>query len=366
VRGARFLWLAAGSPTPVETDGSPIRTRDLPAGTVCASCGEPASYSLKDAISDSFTTVKNASRAWAFGGTGICAACLWCCKAIALRCGLSFARVADDHGPGGIWFVPMRPIPGWVPFPLAGGMLTTRPDPLAALLTPPPAPFVACLPLYGVDHGGEANAERALLGAMPREESWEAVRFYVNAETTKLLPYAPGADAKARGKAVAQALAERAAPWLPADRTPQWEAFLAITSHYVLTPWWRMATDPLIKLQSKHTALYARVSNSRMRYHLQVDDASDVMVDVPIWRAMREVCESLLVDMRAGGVGATDARTALLTLRQPPRAPLALLASWGSRVEPMRPYASASWWRLFTDLLPIPALTKTPKGPAAL
>lgn len=257
----------------------------------CASCGEPASNRLDDAISDNFTTVKNACRAWAFGGTHICTACLWCCKALAFRCALFFARE------NGVWFVPIRPIPNWP---------ETRPDPLAALLNPPEPPFVAGLPLYGIDHGGEANAERCI---------W---------------------------------------PWTGDAEHPS-------VRTYPQGPRLFVPTDPLIKIQSKHTALYCEISRSRERYRLQVDDVGDVTVDVALWRRLRVVCDALLIKMRLLGVGAQDARGALLNGRPPARAPIAILSTWRARSEPLRPYVGAPWWPLFTSLLLMPELTEQPK-----
>lgn len=312
IRGTRFLWMAAGCPSPVETDGSPVPPRDMAREAArqrkrltglletargaerarlarrlalvtdspwCASCGEPATYRLDDAISDSFTTVRNANRAWAFGGDAACPACLWACKTLALRCGLFFARLPDAHGRGGFWFVSLRPLPG---------LPQTRPDPLDVLLHPPPPPFVAGLPLYGIDHGGEANAHRAV---------W----------------------------------------WDDAGR--------------LLVP-----PSPLVKLQSKHTAIYTQVSLDRERYHLQIDDAADVMVDVPLWRHLRDVCARLLVDLRAGGVGAMEARAALVTGQAPVGAPLPLLSRWTERTAPLRPTMGAPWWSFFVNLLPMPDL----------
>ena len=257
----------------------------------CASCGEPASNRLDDAISDNFTTVKNACRAWAFGGTHICTACLWCCKALAFRCALFFARE------NGVWFVPIRPIPNWP---------ETRPDPLAALLNPPEPPFVAGLPLYGIDHGGEANAERCI---------W---------------------------------------PWTGDAEHPS-------VRTYPQGPRLFVPTDPLIKIQSKHTALYCEISRSRERYRLQVDDVGDVTVDVALWRRLRVVCDALLIKMRLLGVGAQDARGALLNGRPPARAPIAILSTWRERSEPLLPYVGAPWWPLFTSLLLMPELTEQPK-----
>lgn len=306
---------------PTETEGTPIPPRDLgaeatraraklrreiPGGTEldrrlaevvdaphCASCGGPATNRIGDAISDNFTTVKNACRAWAFGGSSICQACLWCCKALALRCSLFFA------GENGFWFVPLRPFPNWP---------ETRPDPLAALLNPPEPPFVAGLPLYGIDHGGEANAHRVI---------W---------------------------------------PWTGDQPHPDVRSYPQGPRLYV-------PRDPLIKVQSKHTALYCQISRSRERYRLQVDDVGDVTVDVALWRRLRAVADALLAEMRAAGVGAQDARGALLTGRPPPRAPLAILASWRARSEPLRAHVAAPWWALFTNLLLMPDLPNETSHP---
>lgn len=325
MRGSRFLWLAAGSPHPTETDGTPIPPRDLRAGAErerrriqkaldvatgdvaiplrrqldavtetprCAACGEPAAYRLDDAISDSFSTVKNRSRAWPFGGDHACAACVWACKTLALRCSLWFARLPDEHGAGGVWFVPLRPQPGW----------PARPDALAALLSPPPAPFVAGLPLYGIDHGGEANGQRSI---------W---------------------------------------PWTGEAEHPRVHSMPSGPRLFV-------PADPLVKLQSKHTALYAEVTYSADRYRLQVDDAGDITVNVPLWRMLREVCEGILRDLRVAGVGATDARAALTTLR-PPSGYAVPTRAWRERVAPLRARVSAAWWPLFTSLLPMPELVR--------
>ena len=329
MRATRFLWAAAGCPAPCETEGTPILPRDLrvaadaarrkiqkmidAASAVadlaaiaryerdlaaivddphCASCGEPATNRISDAISDNFTTVKNACRAWAFGGTHVCQACLWCCKTIALRCALFFAR-AD-----GFWFTPIRPIPG---------RPETRPDPLAALLNPPDPPFVAGLPLYGIDHGGEANAHRAI---------W---------------------------------------PWTGDEDHPN-------VRRYAMGPRLFVPSDPLIKLQSKHTALYCQVSRSRDRYRLQVDDTGDITVDVAVWSRLRVICDGLLVELRAAGVGAREARGALETGDPPRGAPMAILVSWRARTAPLQPHIAGPWWKLFCNLLLMPDLTMQPQA----
>ncbi len=128
--------------------------------------------------------------------------------------------------------------------------------------------------------------------------------------------------------------------------------------------WWPgrpMAPDPLIRLQSKHVAMYARVATSRERYPLQVDDLHDVVVDVPLWRRLRAACDALLADLRRGGVGARECSAALVSLRPPGRAPLEVLAAWRDRVAPLAPHHGAPWWSFFVDWLIIPPLPGRPK-----
>lgn len=153
------MWEAAGCPPPVETTGAPVRP-SAPEG-ICAHCADPgAVFTIDQAISDKFTTVRNAAILWPHGGQRLCAACVWTFKSLSVRTCGAFARRADEHGPGGIWPVSLRPPARPSDWPKAKPWPYTKPDALTALLSPPPAPFVAWLPLYGVDHGGEANASR--------------------------------------------------------------------------------------------------------------------------------------------------------------------------------------------------------------
>jgi hypothetical protein len=139
-----IIWSGAGRPAPFDSDGKHVVKH--PITDVCSHCGDPhAEYRLKDAISDNFTTVKNASRAWPHKTDRLCAACIFAIKSLALKCSLWFARE------NGIWFVSVRPLTGFA---------DTRPDVLDVLLNPPEPPFVAGFGLYGVDHGGEANLHR--------------------------------------------------------------------------------------------------------------------------------------------------------------------------------------------------------------
>lgn len=154
---SHLIWSAArhGTDWPADdvrdSQGRRIEPRPEPPGA-CACCGAEARWRLDDAISDNFTTVQNAHRAWSHGGDRICAACLFVCRSIPLRATLWFAK--PGHG---VYFVPTRPLPG------LGGADSPwrRPDPLAALLLPPESPFVAGWGWMGVDKGGESHVQRA-------------------------------------------------------------------------------------------------------------------------------------------------------------------------------------------------------------
>ena len=162
-RATELVWRAAGCPAPVEGDGTPIPPR---AGSraglapTCAMCGGPGpQWIYDDAYSDNFRPVDAFDRLFPHVTTGydlsLCAACVWAGKTLRLRCAPWFARVPDDRSGGGVWFVSRRNL-------------------LAALLNPPEPPFVACAPLYGADHGGEANGWRtAFPGALPLPEGTE-------------------------------------------------------------------------------------------------------------------------------------------------------------------------------------------------
>jgi hypothetical protein len=413
MRATRFVWEALGCPPPRDSDGAPISPRDLVRDLVkerrrvseqvalwraagreedaqnaeqmlarlgdaqhCAMCCAPASYFVTDAISDNFTTVVNLSLLYPHGGGALCAACLWSFKTILAKACLYFVRRKDEHGEGGWWpvgMLPLRGIPG------------TRPDALAALLDPPPPPFVACYPMMGVEQGGEQNIERLTL-----DYPWEFFEVRKVAEQAEealapLMKTAPRSkDAAFRpDHALRWALARCTPPSIPqpADEaegaawrasfaaTPAWQSWLRAAEPHRRARWFRAAVHPLIKLQSKHTLPFARVSMSRVRYHLAVDDGPGVEVDVPLWRLLRAVGESLLADMRACGVGAEDARAALMPplamplLRPAPEQrgrAMSLMTTWAARARSLAPYVGTLWWqKVLLPLLPMPELIKT-------
>lgn len=150
MRATRIIWEGAGAHAPHEYDGTPIPPRDGLA-PVCAMCGDAdPRWTNDDAFSDNFRPLSHISKLFPHAVEGfpvsLCASCVWCSKALRLRCAPFFARR------DGVWFVPRRSL-------------------LAALLDPPEPPFVACAPLYGADHGGEAHGWRAL---WPREPALPA------------------------------------------------------------------------------------------------------------------------------------------------------------------------------------------------
>lgn len=130
--------------------------------------------------------------------------------------------------------------------------------------------------------------------------------------------------------------------------------------------WWPGEVEPeggwVSRLQSKHILIYARVATSRTRYPLQVDDEHDTIVDVPLWSALRVEAESLLLELRAAGVGADDCRSALVTMRPPTRCPLGLVRDWRARTRLVSQHHAAHWWPLVVDLLPMPPLPEKPNA----
>jgi len=111
-------------------------------------CGEPgARWAYCDALSTNFWPAQTFDRLFAYRGDtiGLCAACVWCARSLALRCCPFIARE------NGVWFVSRRRF-------------------LAALLDPPEPPFVAVYPRYGAEHGGESQGWRAPWPGCPRVE----------------------------------------------------------------------------------------------------------------------------------------------------------------------------------------------------
>lgn len=118
--------------------------------------------------------------------------------------------------------------------------------------------------------------------------------------------------------------------------------------------WWPgqpLPANPLIKLQSKHVALYARVATSRDRYPVQVDDQHEFMLDRDVWLRARDDASALMRALANAGVKPYPARLSVKFLQLPSRPDPALAASWPKLTAPLRPHVDATWWPLFCELL---------------
>lgn len=147
MRATRIIWQGAGCPAPLDPEGVPLRRRPSGLAPVCAMCGgNDPGWISDDAMSDNFRPLTHVNQIFPHAVQGspvsLCEACVWCARALKLRCAAWFAR--ED----GVWFVGRR-------------------DLLAHLLNPPEPPFVAGLPIYGADHGGETNGWRATWSTDP-------------------------------------------------------------------------------------------------------------------------------------------------------------------------------------------------------
>src|SRR5690606_10265482 len=109
--------------------------------------------------------------------------------------------------------------------------------------------------------------------------------------------------------------------------------------------------NPLIKLQSKHVALYARLGTSRDRYPVQVDDQHEFMLDRDMWLRARDDASALMRALANAGVKPYPARLSVKFLQLPSRPDPALAASWPKLTAPLRPHVDATWWPLFCELL---------------
>lgn len=335
MRATRFLWEAAGRPWPTETDGTPLKaTPMLTTSGRCAACGERPLFLMCQAISDSFTTLRNDGRAWPYGGYDICEACTWACRTLALRCQPFFAHRRE------FWILRSRPnMPGE-----RGGLLT-------GLLQPPTPPFVACYPRFGIEHGGEENADRTLLSydGIDRE-LWAELRALATPAIEELERSAPAHVKPIHVKReAALGVVTLKPPW---PSNVDWIRLERAFHPYRYEAWFRACVWPLTRLQSKHCALYARIATSSEVYPLQIDDTGDIMVDVALWKRLRPMAEELLGDLIQAHVRRRDALAALEHLAPPSTLwDTRLLAQWTRRVDPFRPHAHALWWSTFVRLL---------------
>lgn len=167
-----LLWHAAGSPTPIETDGEVIPRRS--GATHCALTGLPAGYAWADAFSINFVPVSASNTLTPFRdgsrvkvGRGeqvaLSAAVVWAAKTLALRC------APWAYEAGRIEFYPSRRYPTERREELTAFYgVTDPPDTLTWLLRDRVAPAIIGLPLAGITHGGEACLPRCIWPSWPR------------------------------------------------------------------------------------------------------------------------------------------------------------------------------------------------------
>lgn len=118
--------------------------------------------------------------------------------------------------------------------------------------------------------------------------------------------------------------------------------------------WWpgESTTEPLIKLQSKHVAIYARTACSRDRYPVQVDDAREFVLERDTWLRARDDAAALMAPLISDGVPPWRAKRALFDLAIPQRVSLATARAWPQLTSPLRCHGLTVWWPLFCDLVP--------------
>lgn len=301
VKPSHIIWRAAGCPLPIGKDAFPLGPRPAP-NTRCTSCGaSPADYRVDDVLSSNFLATKARDRLFAIGGDRFCAACAWAAKNVALRCACVFARAADQHGPGGLWFVSFRPIARPADWPATKPWPFRKPDTMLALLNPPPAPFVAILPRFGIDHGGEANAHRA-----------------------QIAPLSPGQVRPVDTLAKIQAKAT--APFAEVSYSSSRYHLQIDDGDGVMIDvplWWRL----------RGAVLPAVVAGRALGLGVTDIRTSLMTARAPGVRAPRWLTP------QAG-------RTAVAEFRR----------LWATCEEAIRNQTSAPWWELFVELLPIPDL----------
>jgi hypothetical protein len=125
-------------------------------------------------------------------------------------------------------------------------------------------------------------------------------------------------------------------------------------AHYHRT-WWPGDTphpEPLIRLQSKHVALYSRLATSADRYPVQVDDVGEFVLDRDLWLHARDLARGASRLLVGEGINPFITKRALEALTLPSRLSTITAQSWLRIIAPLRLHSSAIWWPLFVNLLP--------------
>lgn len=296
------LWVAAGRQVPREYDGSAVEPV-LREPAVCALTGGPAHYLWDQAFSDNFTSLRAIGTAFPFASlsagrrpasvrpwSALSAAVVWAAKTLALRCATWVLEPADA-GHDVLEFWPLYRPPGDPARARVWRRTWGDRDPRAWLdwlLRPRPAGTVAALPATGIKHGGETQLHRC---------GW------------------PGVGHRA----------------LTAVRP---------VTHEVVA-------DPLVRVQSKHVAIFARSALQRGVLSLQVDSEPAVEVDTERWRAALVTVRRVATDVRVLGVPAPAIHHGLMTLALEVRSPVAAHARFASLLHGLGDLLGHPFWPLF-------------------
>lgn len=284
------LWVAAGCPAPIECDGTAIAPRASSPG-VCAVTGGPGSYLYEQGFSANFTLPRAASTAFRHAAE-------------------SSARSRASAGPQ------------------------------------------KCLSAAAV-WSAKALALRCATWILePQPDGSDRLEFHPSFR----IPKDP----------------ERAATWRSAwgDADPgQWLAWLlrprpvgtvaAIprygiehggeqSFHRCHVPGRPVPVDPLVKLQSKHVAVYAQPSTRAGVLALQVDADNVLEVDTARWRAAHDLVRGLVTRLREAGIPAPAVSRALEARTLEFHHPAALHAALASTLIRLGDLPRHPFWPVFT------------------
>lgn len=258
------LWRAAGQPRPRDATGDVLQPGAR--GATCALTGRPAEYAWSQALSENFGTLRRLTPPGATSEPelSLSTAAAWAARELALRCATWILEPTED-GDVLEWWPSTRPAPERVEEHRAFWGGRTADGYLAWLLRPRPAGTLAAYPKTGIEHGGEMCLGRC---------GWPDIGWR-RLSAASVVEY-------------------------------------------------RRAERPLLKLQAKHVALFARPSLRNAALLLQVDSDLVVEVEAQVWAEARPVAEDAAADLVGLGVRASAVRRGLeqhtLDLRAPPAA----------------------------------------------
>lgn len=107
----------------------------------------------------------------------------------------------------------------------------------------------------------------------------------------------------------------------------------------------------LVKLQSKHVALYARAATSGDRFPVQVDDDKEFVLDRDLWLRLRGAATEAAALLFGHRVPSHIVRRAMLRLRCPSGLHPFGVREWSRLIAPLEPHRENRWWPIFAGLL---------------